>query len=115
MPIYDKPTKDLMKEWADNNLSLGQTFNRADAIRWFRENYPLIKDTTIRMHVDGMSVNNPNRVHHPSIKQGSGHDLFWKLGPKSFRLWDPDNDPTPKYKEDFETDSAGKIKPDDKR
>ncbi|MCB1471871.1 MAG: DUF91 domain-containing protein [Rhodobiaceae bacterium] len=102
MPIYEKSTKELMADWAKENLSPGQVFNRADAVRWFKQNYPLIKDSTVRMHVDGMSVNNPVRAHHPNIRKGSGHDLFWKLGPKAFRLWNPDTDEAPRYKEDFE-------------
>jgi hypothetical protein len=60
------------------------------------------------MHVEGMSVNNRNRKHHPSIKPGSGHDLFYKLGPDQFRLWVPDSDPQPLYKDDIEKqDLAG--------
>jgi endonuclease len=61
-----------------------------------------IKSTTVNMHIEGMSVNNPTRKYHPNIKPGSGHDLFYKLGPNQFRLWVPDTDPAPRYREDFE-------------
>jgi endonuclease len=92
-----------MADWAKEHLSPGQTFKRADAVRWFKEHYPKIKSNTVNMHVDGMSVNNPIRKHHPSIKPGSGHDLFHKLGPDQFRLWVPETDPAPRYKPDFES------------
>ena len=54
------------------------------------------------MHVEAMSVNNPVRKHYPSVKPGSGHDLFYKLGPNQFRLWVRDSDPVPRYKDDIE-------------
>jgi RecB family endonuclease NucS len=54
------------------------------------------------MHVEGMAVNNPVRKHHPSIKAGSGYDLFYKMGPDQFRLWVPESDPAPRYKDDIE-------------
>jgi Endonuclease NucS C-terminal domain len=102
MPIYERPAKSLMADWAKDHLSPGQTFKRSDAVQWFAEHYPKIKPNTVNMHVDGMSVNNPVRKHHPSIKPGSGHDLFYKLGPDQFRLWVSDSDPPPLYKEDIE-------------
>jgi hypothetical protein len=46
-----------------------------------------------RRHVDQQS----NRKHHPSIKPGGGHDLFYKLSPDQYRLSVPDSDPAPLY------------------
>ena len=63
---------------------------------------PRIKRTTVKMHVDGMSTNNFVRKHHPPIKPGSGHDLFYKLGPDKFRLWYDERDPGPLDKQDIE-------------
>ena len=54
------------------------------------------------MHVDGMSVNSSQRRHHPGIRPGAGFDLFFKLGPREFRLWDSDRDPAPLYKADLD-------------
>lgn len=70
MPIYDKPTKTLMSEWAAANLKQGQRFTKKEAVRWFSMNYPKIKSNTVAMHVDGMSVNNRNRRHHANVKPG---------------------------------------------
>jgi len=101
MPIYDKPTKALMHEFVEDAIKKGQTFKKNDAVKWFGSNYPNIKPTTVRMHVDGMSVNSNTRKHHPSIKPGSGHDLFFKLGSDQYRLWEQETDPVPVYKEDL--------------
>ncbi len=101
MPIYEKPTRELMHEFAAQELKPGQVFSREEAVRWFAEHYPKIKSNTVRLHVGGMSVNNiSQRRHHPSIKPGAGFDLFFKLSSREFRLWDPENDPEPRYKTD---------------
>ncbi len=98
MSIYDKPTKSLMLEFVKAKLQKGQSFTKDDAVKWFAANYPKINPTTVRVHVEGMSINSRSRKHHPSIKPGSGHDLFFKLGPDQYRLWDKSSDPEPIYK-----------------
>lgn len=102
MPIYERPTKSLMADWAKEHLAPGQAFNKSAPVQWFTEHYPKIKRNTVIMHTEGMSTNNPVRKHHPSIKPGSGHDLFYKLGPNQFRLWVPETDPPPLYKESMD-------------
>ncbi|RYD86050.1 MAG: DUF91 domain-containing protein [Verrucomicrobiaceae bacterium] len=98
MPIYALPTKSLMREFAAEQLQPGQTFKRGDAVAWFAARYPKISRSTVEMHVEGMAVNTPQwRQHHPSIKPGSGHDLFFKLGQGLYRLWEPDKDGSPVY------------------
>src|ERR1700726_3809257 len=91
MPIYEWPTKSLMVDWAKENISPGQTFKKSAAVQWFAKNYSKIKSNTVNMHVEGMAVNNPVRKHHSNIKAGSGHDLFYKMGPDQFRLWVPES------------------------
>ena len=110
--IYDKPTKELMKEFAEKKLSKGQVFTKSEAAQWFSTHYPRIKTTTVRMHVDGMSVNSTNRQHHPNIKPGSGHDLFFKVSRGNYRLWDLENDPQPLYKADIEKSKSVVIDDD---
>ncbi len=109
MAIYDKPTKTLMAEWAKEALQPDTYFSKQQAVDWFKIHYPNIKSNTVEMHVEGMSVNNRNRRHHPNIKRGSGHDLFFKEGPGRFRLWDADRDPPPRYKPDIETSADSTI------
>lgn len=106
MPIYERGTKSLMADWAKENLTPGQTFKKAAPVQWFGKKYGKIKRNTVMMHVEGMSVNNSIRKHHPSVKPGSGHDLFYKLGPDQFRLWQKESDPAPIYKQDIEKQTA---------
>jgi hypothetical protein len=115
MSIYERPTKSLMADWAQEHLSPGQIFKKSDVVRWFTEHYPKIKSNTVNMHVEGMSVNNPVRKHHSNIRLGSGHDLFYKLGPGQFRLWIRESDPIPLYKSDIEkqeSDSTENVAPE---
>ncbi|MDE0532964.1 MAG: endonuclease NucS [Albidovulum sp.] len=109
MPIYEKPTRELMHEFAARELKPGQAFSLKDAIRWFADRYPDIKGNTVGLHVDGMSVNSSQRRHHPGIKPGGGWDLFLKLSPSEFRLWDAEKDPAPRYKADLEAGAADGI------
>lgn len=62
MPIYDKPTKTLMAEYAATHLKPGQVFNKQEPIDWFRSNYPNIKSNTVGLHVEGMAANNAPRT-----------------------------------------------------
>jgi hypothetical protein len=63
MPIYDRPTKSLMADWAKEHLKPGETFSKSDPARWFSDKYPNIKRNTVGMHVEGMSINNHVRKH----------------------------------------------------
>jgi endonuclease len=99
MSIYDKPTKTLMLAFAKDRLAPGRIFDKAQAVEWFAKHYPKIKPTTVQMHVEGMAVNSSVRKHHTGIRPGSEHDLFFKVAPGQFRLWEPDSDPAPLYRE----------------
>ena len=109
MTIYEKPTRELMHEFATQELKPGQVFSRKDAVRWFADHYPKIKSNTVGLHVDGMSVNSSQRRHHPTIKPDAGWDLFFKLSTREFRLWDPATDPTPRYKADLDAGIADGV------
>jgi hypothetical protein len=110
MTIYERPTKSLMTDWTKEALKPGQTFTKDEAARWFAQHYPKIKGSTVQMHVEVMSINNHLRKHYPNIKPGSGHDLFYKLGPDEFRLWKQDTDPDPCYKQDFDKQISNEDK-----
>jgi endonuclease len=79
MAIYDKPTKTLMLEFVDQNLKPGQIFDKKQAVEWFK----------------ARSV----RKHHANVKPNSGHDLFFKVAPGKFRLWDKPADSAPIYRD----------------
>jgi hypothetical protein len=101
MSIYERPTKELMKEFAEQELEKDQIFDKELAVRWFARNYPKIKKNTVQMHVEGMAINAPVRKHHPNIHPGSSHDLFFKVAPGKFRLWKPETDIQPLYRDDL--------------
>jgi endonuclease len=113
MPIYDRPTKVLMHEFAADRLKPGQVFKKEDAVQWFKERYPKIKSNTVGMHVEGMAINSPQRKHHPSIRPGAGFDLFYKIESGRFRLWNKDEDGNPKYPGDFANAIDGVLKGND--
>lgn len=104
---YDRPTKVLMHDFAAEKLQKGQVFHKGLAREWFAEHYPNLNPHTVGMHVEGMAVNNAKRRrNHPHIKPGSQHDLFWKIGPGQFRLWDPETDPPPQYGREMLADTG---------
>jgi hypothetical protein len=112
MSIYEKPTKTLMLDFTKENLKAGQVFEKKNAVDWFKARYPDIRPTTVQMHVEGMAVNSTVRKHHPNIKPGSGHDLFYKVGPGRFRLWDRLSDSAPLYREHMSNSSSSPIHDD---
>jgi len=110
VPIYSRPTKSLMLDWVkERNLQPREEFSKSEVMNWFAQHYSKIRPTTVSMHVNGMSINNRNRRHYPNIQPGSGHDLFFKLGPDRFRLWEEKVDPAPLYKPDIEASESGPI------
>jgi hypothetical protein len=115
MSIYPKPTKILMKEFVGQNIKPGQAFEKKQAVDWFGQKYPNIKPNTVQMHVEGMAVNSNSRKHHPSIKPGSDHDLFYKLGPSQFRLWEPSTDPQPIYRDSGAASTSTLVEPSDEQ
>jgi hypothetical protein len=109
MTIYERPTKSLMAEWAKASLEPGQTFAKADAARWFAQHYPKIKVGTVNLHVEHMAINSPSRKHFPNVRPGSGHDLFYKVGSDRYRLWNPETDPAPLYKDGLDREEGSRV------
>jgi len=96
--IYDRPTKTIMKQFAEENLAKGQIFSKQMVVDWFKKKYPNTNPHTVEMHVEGMAVNNiPRRKNHKNIKPGSEHDMFYKIGKDQFRLWEKGTDSKPFY------------------
>ena len=92
--IYDKPTrallKDMLKDWA---LQPGQVFTTSRALDWFRQNYPKLKEGSIRAHLVQASTNDRSRLHHPATNESD--DLLFKVASGQFRLYEPGKDPAP--------------------
>jgi len=97
MPIYEKPVRLLLKDFAtDQNITKGQIISRDQVIAWFRENYPKIKMGTISAHFLKMSVNAPSRIHYKANPHGDD-DLFYQIDGSHFRLYDKEKDSPPIY------------------
>ncbi len=91
MPIYAQPVRVLLTNMIDEYKASGRTrFEANDAIGWFAERYPEIKKSTIFAHLSRFSTNDPTRLHY-SNKPGEG--LLFRLGPRIYRMYDPQNDP----------------------
>jgi len=91
MPLYDQPVRVLLANMVEEFKSSGQTqFTMQDALAWFGEHYPKVKEGTIRLHLVRFSANDPNRLHS-RVRPGEG--LLFKRGPNQFRLYDPATDP----------------------
>ena len=94
MPIYDKPTRALMRQMVDDMpIAKGQVVAKETVLNWFATNYPKIKEGTVGAHLIRLSTNAPSRLHY-SAKPGED-DVFFQLDGSHFRLYDPSTDPTP--------------------
>ena len=91
MSLYDQPVRVLLRNMIDEFKGAGRAnFDTRDAIRWFAERYPAVKEGTIRAHLRRFSANDPTRLHY-NPKPGEG--LLFKLGPSNYRMYDPQSDP----------------------
>jgi len=98
MPIYDKPVRALLWDMvADLGLKRGQVLSKDQVLQWFRSKYPKIKEGTVSAHLIRMSTNARSRVHY-GVKPGED-DLFYQINGSHFRLYDPETDPPPIYKD----------------
>lgn len=75
-------------------LTPGQSFTREQAIQWFAEHYPNVKQGTIAAHLIRLSTNVPTRLHYSPASDGSD-DRFFKIDATHFRLYEPNTDPAP--------------------
>lgn len=100
---YDITIKQMMHELVEElHLSPGQTITSSQILNWFHQRYPNVKESSIRGHLIAMSVNAKSRVHH-NVKPGSGHDLFYQIDSKTFRLYEADKDIAPLYKKNIQS------------
>jgi len=98
MANYEKTTKELIIDWAREHLRGAEEFNSRPVVKWFALNYPRTSPKTVRMHLRGMSTNNPaHRKNHLHIRADSDWDHFYRLERDTYRRFDPRNDPPPRY------------------
>ena len=110
--IYEKTTKEIMIEYF-GKLKTDEIFSTQEMIKYFKENYPKIKEGTVVAHLILFSTNAKSRVNHNSHKSGKC-DLLYKINENKFRLYNKDNDPDPIYKGDSVTDVEPTINKDEK-
>jgi len=95
MAIYDRPVRQLMKDAAQElDAAVDRPVSRQAFIDWFQHKYPKIKKGTVNAHLLRMSTNAQSRIHYSPRDDGSD-DLLFQLGPRSFRLYNPETDPPP--------------------
>lgn len=93
MAIYDKPVRVLIREMAAELApQKGHLFSKDQAIGWFAQHFPKIKEGTILAHLVRFSSNAPSRLHY-NVK--ADEDLLFQVDRSHFRLYDPSNDPAP--------------------
>lgn len=99
--MYDKPVRLLMKDMVKElGLKSGEVLQRDKVFQWFQERYPKIKEGTINAHLEKMSTNVSARIHR-NVNSKGDDDLFFRIDPSRYRLYDQSNDPAPIYKEQF--------------
>ena len=84
MAIYEKPIWGLIK---DALADLPEIFTTDDVLNWFRAKYPKIKESSIRAHIVGMSVNNPTRRHYSGTLD---HGAIYKIDRNHYTRYAPE-------------------------
>ena len=93
MAIYDRPVRLLMREMVDELApETGTVFTKKEALNWFAQHYPKVKDGTVSAHLLRFSTNSKSR-HHYSPR--SDEDLLFQLDRGRFRRYDGATDPPP--------------------
>lgn len=93
--LNEKPVRLLMRDMAAAlGLQPGQTFTREQAVQWFKEHYPNVKEGTVAAHLIRLSTNVRTRLQYSPRSDGSD-DAFFKIDSAHFRLYEPGRDPTP--------------------
>jgi endonuclease len=101
MPIYDKSTNQLLTEYLQENLKPGQTIEREQIVKWFKEKYHKIKSNTVGCHIIKFTTNHKTRIHYGARPQ---HDMLYQLPNKLLRLYDGEKDPKPIYSDEDVTE-----------
>lgn len=93
MAIYDRPVRLLLREMvAELAPEEGKVFTRQQALAWFAERYPRVKDGTVTAHLLRFSTNANSRVHYSPRPD---EDLLFQIDGSRFRLYEAAKDPPP--------------------
>ncbi len=80
---YPKPTWRLIQD-ALNELP--ELFTFKDLANWFRAKYPKLKETGIRTHVIGMTVNGSSGQYYPRLRP---HAVLYRVKRNHYTRYDP--------------------------
>jgi hypothetical protein len=111
--MYEKPVRLLMKDMvAKMEVKPGDIILREKVFEWFRSHYPKIKESTLQAHLIRLSTNVRTRYHYGANPNGDD-DLFFRIDPGRFRLYEPTSDPAPIYDEQQIGGPGGKTEGSD--
>lgn len=89
--VYDKTVVAMYREFLDEQPP-GKLFRAEDAIAWFQERYPKVKEGTVRAHLTGLSTNVPARVNYAISDL---YEYLYRVERGVYRAYDPEQDPPP--------------------
>ena len=93
MAIYEQPVRLLLREMvAELAPEKGTVFTRQQAIAWFAQHYPKVKEGTVSAHLLRFSTNAKSRVHY---SPRTDEDILFQIDSTRFRFYDPLIDPSP--------------------
>lgn len=105
--MYEKPVRLLLKDMvSQGGLKPGEILQREKVLHWFHDHYPKIKEATIQAHLTKMSTNVPSRIHYKANPNGED-DLFFRIDPSHYRLYESAKDPSPIYKGNVNGEATG--------
>jgi hypothetical protein len=94
MSMYEQPVRVSMRDMIEElGVNKGQVISKDQALKWFADKYPKIKQGTISAHLIRFSTNAPSRLHY-NAKPGE-EDLLYHVDGNHFRRFDPAKDPPP--------------------
>jgi hypothetical protein len=112
MAIYEKSVRLLMKDMVnDFAMKKGDRITKNQAIAWFNDKYPKIKQGTITAHLVRMSTNARSRLHYSA--KPIEDDLFYQIDGSTYRLYDAQNDPSPLVKGEVIVEDSTENESDD--
>lgn len=93
--LNEKSVRLLMQDMiVAMGLVPGQSFTREQAVQWFAQRYPNVKQGTVAAHLIRLSTNVPTRLQYSPRTDGTD-DHFFKIDSSHFRLYERGRDPTP--------------------
>ena len=105
MALYDRPVRLLLREMIGELApDTGVVFTREQAVSWFAEHYPKVKEGTVAAHLLRFSTNASSRIHY---NPRPDEDILFQIDRSRFRLYDPATDPSPIHSKADAADPTG--------